>query len=176
MGSQCLLSLKVIHWIEMSTAVRNEAATVAADVTSAEPRPRLSKKKLSVSDEVLLVNIALFLTRLARTVVSISFGLWFLAVKTCFGFALESVYIVLIGRKKRRGERDNDKMGSKSNKGSKRRFKLKRTSSEEEDEVDAAAAAANGDNGVYTSRTIKLRYRGSLKKRKEQVGKYIMSL
>ena len=72
---------------------------------SVGPRPASPPK---VSDDILARNIFVFAVRLARTVASISFGLWFLAVKTCFGFALEAVYIVLIGNKTSRKDMEQE--------------------------------------------------------------------
>ena len=121
-----------------------------------------------------------------RSVASIALGLWFLAVKTCLTLALEAVHAVLVGRRdgchklrlpspssQRRGT-DRDHSISNS---SRRRVRIRRwsgessaasrTGSEGEEESNDSGVVVS--NTVYHSKTIKLRYRSSLKKRKEQV-------
>lgn len=129
-----------------------------------------------------------------RSVASIALGLWFLAVKTCLTLALEAIHAMLVGRRSdkmlspssyEKGIHRNQSIIS-----SRRRVRIRRSSGEssaaasrtgseaegEDNESNGgggggcSGGAVNGtDNTVYHSRTIKLRYRSSLKKRKEQV-------
>ena len=115
-----------------------------------------------------------------RSVASVALGLWFLAVKACLTLALEAIHATLVGRR-RTGDNaaavlsPSSHERSRNNSGSgRRRVRARRSSGEasrtgsEEDE----SGGVNGgvDNTIYHSKTIKLRYRSSLRKRKEQVG------
>ena len=122
-----------------------------------------------------------------RSVASIALGLWFLAVKTCLTLALEAVHAVLVGRRDGRHKlrlpspssqrRGTDRDHSISGSSSRRRVRIRRwsgessaasrTGSEGEEESNDSGVVVS--NTVYHSKTIKLRYRSSLKKRKEQV-------
>lgn len=119
-----------------------------------------------------------------RSVASVALGLWFLAVKTCLTLALEAIHAVLVGRNSSEkmlspSSFENGAHRNQSISHSRRRVRIRRSSgesaassrtgSEGEDEIKGGCSVNGADNTVYHSKTIKLRYRSSLKKRKEQV-------
>ena len=104
------------------------------------------------------------LSKLARWAVYLSFGLWFVVARACLGLAIRAACVVFLGKDAVKRRRPSSR-------------KELRHEQLHQEQLFLSSPSNNGDansispppRAIYHSKTIKLRYRATLKKKKELV-------